>query len=103
MTVAQYLNVSAMEALVACPARSERHAYAARVVQLNMNSFGVEISYPRAILLTVVKLHPHNCPHTLPTNGVRRGTYGLQVFEKFGSSGRTRTYNPSVNSRMLYH
>ena len=21
----------------------------------------------------------------------------------FGSSGRTRTYNPSVNSRMLYH
>ena len=26
-----------------------------------------------------------------------------QGFEKFGSSGRTRTYNPSVNSRMLYH
>jgi len=24
---------------------------------------------------------------------------GLQVFDKFGSSGRTRTYNPSVNSR----
>ena len=23
--------------------------------------------------------------------------------EEFGSSGRTRTYNPSVNSRMLYH
>ena len=22
--------------------------------------------------------------------------------EKFGSSGRIRTYNPSVNSRMLY-
>jgi hypothetical protein len=22
---------------------------------------------------------------------------------KFGSSGRIRTYNPSVNSRMLYH
>ena len=22
---------------------------------------------------------------------------------EFGSSGRTRTYNPSVNSRMLYH
>ena len=26
----------------------------------------------------------------------------LQVLEKFGSSGRIRTYNPSVNSRMLY-
>ena len=24
-------------------------------------------------------------------------------FRMFGSSGRTRTYNPSVNSRMLYH
>ena len=23
--------------------------------------------------------------------------------KEFGSSGRTRTYNPSVNSRMLYH
>jgi len=27
----------------------------------------------------------------------------LQVEEGIGSSGRTRTYNPSVNSRMLYH
>jgi len=27
----------------------------------------------------------------------------LQVEEGNGSSGRTRTYNPSVNSRMLYH
>ena len=25
------------------------------------------------------------------------------VVGRFGSSGRTRTYNPSVNSRMLYH
>jgi len=24
------------------------------------------------------------------------------VFAKLGSSGRIRTYNPSVNSRMLY-
>ena len=23
--------------------------------------------------------------------------------KRIGSSGRTRTYNPSVNSRMLYH
>ena len=27
---------------------------------------------------------------------------GLQVLDSFGSSGRIRTYNPSVNSRMLY-
>ena len=27
----------------------------------------------------------------------------LEVIDLFGSSGRTRTYNPSVNSRMLYH
>jgi hypothetical protein len=26
-----------------------------------------------------------------------------QRYEKIGSSGRTRTYNPSVNSRMLCH
>jgi len=25
------------------------------------------------------------------------------VLEKIGSSGRTRTYNPPVNSRMLCH
>src|SRR5262245_59188258 len=28
---------------------------------------------------------------------------GLQVIERKGSSGRTRTYNPPVNSRMLCH
>ena len=34
----------------------------------------------------------------------KKGIFGdSQPFEKFGSSGRTRTYNPSVNSRMLYH
>jgi hypothetical protein len=26
----------------------------------------------------------------------------LEVIDSFGSSGRIRTYNPSVNSRMLY-
>jgi hypothetical protein len=30
------------------------------------------------------------------------GVLRVYVFEKFGSSGRIRTYNPSVNSRMLY-
>jgi hypothetical protein len=28
---------------------------------------------------------------------------GLQVFGRFGSSGRTRTYNPSVNSHRARH
>jgi hypothetical protein len=51
-----------------------------------------------APLRTIVKQHPHKSPHTLPTTGAFRETTGLQVFEKFGSSGRTRTYNPSVNS-----
>ncbi len=34
------------------------------------------------------------------------GDLSLQVFERFGSSGRSRTYNPSVNScggRFYYH
>ncbi len=30
------------------------------------------------------------------------GKRKLKMFKKFGSSGRIRTYNPSVNSRMLY-
>jgi hypothetical protein len=29
--------------------------------------------------------------------------YSRQAQEKIGSSGRTRTYNPPVNSRMLCH
>src|SRR5260370_40780463 len=53
-----------------------------------------------ATLRPIVKQHPHKSPHILPASGVSRGTEGLEVFERFGSSGRTRTYNPSVNSRM---
>ena len=33
----------------------------------------------------------------------RRGPVGRGAPLMTGSSGRTRTYNPSVNSRMLYH
>ena len=36
------------------------------------------------------------------TGGKRRRSIRKSL-RKFGSSGRTRTYNPSVNSRMLYH
>ena len=52
---------------------------------------------------TIVKQHPHKSPHTAAVQDIVRGHCLLEVFEKFGSSGRTRTYNPSVNSRMLYH
>src|SRR5579875_1333137 len=31
------------------------------------------------------------------------GRAGMVAGKRIGSSGRTRTYNPSVNSRMLYH
>jgi hypothetical protein len=50
----------------------------------------------------IVKEHPHKSPHSVAENGVLPGSCCLYVFEKFGSSGRIRTYNPSVNSRMLY-
>ena len=40
-------------------------------------------------------------------SGVSKGSSNRRAARKplkrFGSSGRTRTYNPSVNSRMLYH
>src|SRR5258708_6698283 len=46
----------------------------------------------------VVKEHPHRSPHTGRGVCNLAGGLGLEVFERFGSSGRTRTYNPSVNS-----
>src|SRR6266851_7315364 len=36
-------------------------------------------------------------------NDLRQLAFGVIVPEKNGSSGRTRTYNPPVNSRMLCH
>ena len=35
--------------------------------------------------------------------GRRRVRKASKSLKRFGSSGRIRTYNPSVNSRMLYH
>ena len=49
--------------------------------------------------LRILKEHPHKSPHSVAENGVLAGCYSVYVFEKFGSSGRIRTYNPSVNSR----
>ena len=49
---------------------------------------------------SIVKQHPHKSPHSLAELEHCREPCGLHVYEKFGSSGRIRTYNPSVNSRM---
>jgi integrase len=37
------------------------------------------------------------------SKGLKHWEQGRKSLKRFGSSGRTRTYNPSVNSRMLYH
>ena len=46
-------------------------------------------------------------PQKSPQSGIfegHRGVYGSRKsMKRIGSSGRTRTYNPSVNSRMLCH
>jgi hypothetical protein len=47
---------------------------------------------------TSLKEHPHKSPHTKATGRYFRLLCGLEVFERFGSLGRIRTYNPSVNS-----
>jgi hypothetical protein len=43
---------------------------------------------------------PTKVPTVLGYRGVGKARRSKK---KIGSSGRTRTYNPSVNSRMLYH
>jgi hypothetical protein len=45
----------------------------------------------------------YKCGYSGPFKTSFRWGCGLEVIERIGSSGRTRTYNPSVNSRMLYH
>jgi hypothetical protein len=47
--------------------------------------------------------YPQKSPHSGISEG-HRGVYKTRKYKKtIGSSGRTRTYNPSVNSRMLCH
>ncbi len=45
---------------------------------------------------------PQKSLHVLKTEGQKRVSRGSKSLKRFGSSGRIRTYNPSVNSRMLY-
>ena len=50
--------------------------------------------------LRSLKEHPHKSPHSRAGKGILQGFGSPYVYEKFGSSGRIRTYNPSVNSRL---
>jgi integrase len=59
-------------------------------------------SRTRAILDTNARLWKKVQMQRVQTCPNRRRSL-LQVHEKNGSSGRTRTYNPPVNSRMLCH
>ena len=62
---------------------------------------------PDALISAISRLTGHNSGHTLESEEIESETSltlsSCRKESKFGSSGRTRTYNPSVNSRMLYH
>jgi len=47
--------------------------------------------------------YPQKSPQSGDSSRVCGGKKGRKSLKRIGSSGRTRTYNPSVNSRMLYH
>jgi len=47
--------------------------------------------------------YPQKSPQSVESSRVCRGKKARKPLKRIGSSGRTRTYNPSVNSRMLYH
>ena len=47
--------------------------------------------------------YPQKSPQSGISTKVCRGKKERKSLKGIGSSGRTRTYNPSVNSRMLYH
>jgi hypothetical protein len=73
-----------------------------RIARIN----GVEKTGVVTVVESVVTLGK-NQPK-MGTNGNNRkdcrGRFNcLETLDLIGSSGRTRTYNPSVNSRMLYH
>ena len=47
----------------------------------------------------ILKEHPYKNPYNRVRCGAKPGKVDSEVIEKIGSSGRIRTYNPSVNSR----
>jgi hypothetical protein len=47
--------------------------------------------------------YPQKSPQSGYSSKDCRGKKDRKPLKGIGSSGRTRTYNPSVNSRMLYH
>ena len=60
-----------------------------------------------AALPTIAQHFEGEYPQKSPQSGVFEGHRGVgggrKLLKRIGSSGRTRTYNPSVNSRMLCH
>ena len=73
------------------------------------DNFMFEISR-KADAITHVHCYSHSCAP--PQNGsfglacagiIRKKKSARKKSWRFGSSGKTRTYNPSVNSRMLCH
>jgi integrase len=46
--------------------------------------------------------YPQKSPQSGTSSNVCEGKKGRKSLKRIGSSGRIRTYNPSVNSRMLY-
>ncbi len=59
-------------------------------------------SSPR-ITRPVVAGYPQKSPQSRVPGSHRTAGMGFKLLKGIGSSGRTRTYNPSVNSRMLCH
>ncbi len=80
----RHANVAATMNIYGSPGRKAKQAANSKVVQMVLTPVAVECY-------------------------ILWGFVGFEVFWKelsyslFGSSGRTRTYNPSVNSRMLCH
>ena len=85
-----------VDALLTITKRSVYRRHRVDCKQLGIHELGCEVAMFRS----------PSQDSTLKTKGLTIAT-SLQsnIFTvlEFGSSGRTRTYNPSVNSRMLYH
>jgi integrase len=67
----------------------------------------IEHEQDRAPVRTATQQIEEEYPQKSPQSGdsakARKGKKERKPLKRIGSSGRIRTYNPSVNSRMLYH
>jgi hypothetical protein len=69
----------------------------------NVAEASVEISLERALSLAFFKGNSVKGKKMNPDGCCRSASVEVIEFERFGSSGWTRTSNPPVNSRMLCH